>query len=231
MLSMAAPEPNAPAPPLGLRLLGQGDVALSAFLVLLLATTVMAWPLRDLGADGLLLALRVLTLLVGVAAIAPERGFAVAAALAAVAAVIGHAADGERGPLLLAARLVFFSLVGGALLARVFRPGRVTAHRILGAVAVYVLLGVAWGTGFQLIVVLRPGAILGGADPASLDQAMWLSFITLTTTGYGDVLPVSPLARSLAALEAIVGVLYPAILIGRLVSLVQAPSRTPTSPP
>jgi len=228
---MVDPEPHASAPPLHRRILGAGDVSLSAFLVLLLATTVMGWPLRELGADGLLLALRVLTLLVGVAAIAPERGFAIAAALAAVVVGYGQAAHGERGPLVLAARIVFFSLVGGALLARVFRPGRVTAHRILGAVAVYLLLGVAWGSGFQLITVFRPEAILAGAAPASLDQAMWLSFITLTTTGYGDVLPVSPLARSLAALEAIVGVLYPAILIGRLVSLVQAPPSTKTSTP
>ena len=54
--------------------------------------------------------------------------------------------------------------------------------------------------------------------------AMWLSFITITTTGYGDVLPASDLARSLAALESFVGVLYPAILISRLVSLAQGPS-------
>jgi voltage-gated potassium channel Kch len=54
---------------------------------------------------------------------------------------------------------------------------------------------------------------------------MWLSFITITTTGYGDVLPASPLARSLAALEAMVGVLFPAIFISRLVSLVQGGAR------
>ena len=58
---------------------------------------------------------------------------------------------------------------------------------------------------------------------------MWLSFITLTTTGYGDVLPRSEMARSLAVIEAIVGVLYPAILISRLVSLVQGHDPAPPS--
>jgi hypothetical protein len=96
----------------------------------------------------------------------------------------------------------------------------VSVHRVLGAVAVYVLLATAWGTAFQALEVLRPGAFRGAAGPVTHDEAMWLSFITITTTGYGDVLPTSSLARSLAALEALVGVLFPAILISRLVSLV-----------
>jgi hypothetical protein len=184
----------------------------------------MGWPLRDAGAGGLLLLLRVLTLLAGVAAIAPARGYAVAAALASL--VVGYAqlVDDDRGPILHGARLVFFALVCAALVARVFRPGRVTVHRLLGAVCVYVLLAVVWGSAYQLLVELRPEAIRSGAAPASFDEAMWLSFITITTTGYGDILPSSSLARSLAALEAIVGVLYPATLISRLVSLAQGPT-------
>lgn len=220
---VAVPEQHASVPSPHARGKGWGDVTLSVFLVLLLATTVMAWPLHDAGADWVLTALRLLTLLVGVAAIAPDRVFAVGAALAALVVGYGQVVSGDRGPLLLASRLVFFSVIGVALLARVFRPGRVTVHRLLGAVSVYVLLAVDWGTAFQLLVVLRPEAILGGSAPASLEEAMWLSFITITTTGYGDILPASALARSLAALEAIVGVLYPAILISRLVSLVQGP--------
>ena len=210
-----------PAPPLrGVR---ESDVPLTVFLVLLLATTVMSWPLRDAGAEGVLLVLRLLALVAGVLAIARHRAHAVVAALAGLAVGYGQLATGDRGPLLLAARLAFFSVVCAALLARVFAPGRVTVHRLLGAVAVYMLIAVVWGTGYQLLVVLRPDAIRTAAGPASVDEAMWMSFVTMTTTGYGDVLPASGLARSLAALEAIVGVLYPAILISRLVSLVQAP--------
>jgi Ion channel len=225
------PEKQVPAPA-SQRLIGrESEVTLSVFLVLLLATTVMAWPLREAGAAWLVAALKLVTLLVGVAAIAPDRVYAIGAALAGVVVAYGQLVSGERGPLLLASRLVFFSVVGAALLARVFGPGRVTVHRILGAVSVYVLLAVVWGTAYQLLAVLGPEAIHGGAGPASLDEAMWLSFITLTTTGYGDILPKSALARSLAALEAMVGVLYPAVLISRLVSLVQGPSRAGETPP
>jgi Ion channel len=200
---------------------GASDVTLSVFLVLLLATTLMAGPLREVGAAWLLTALRLLALVAGVAAVVPERGFAVAAAIAALGAACAHVVSDERGPVLLGARVVFFAVVAAALLVRVFRPGRVSVHRLLGAVAVYVLLAVAWGTAYQLVVALRPDAIRGASGLPSLDEAMWLSFITITTTGYGDVLPVAALPRSLAALEAMVGVLYPAILISRLVSLVQ----------
>lgn len=225
---MTVPDPSASARSLLRRLLSEGDVALSLFLVFLLATTVLVVPLREVGAGTLVFALVLLTFAVGVMAIVSERRLAIAAGVVALAAGYEHTLGHDREPLLLTLRLGFFSIVCLALLARVFRPGRVTAHRILGAVAVYVLLGVAWGTAFQLLVVIRPDAVLAGSQPASLDEAMWLSFITLTTTGYGDVLPTSPMARSLAVFEAIVGVLYPAILISRLVSLVQGAD--PVSP-
>ena len=222
-----APPVTAPEPQLGpiaARPLLESDAALSVFLVLLLATTVLGWPLRDAGADGVLVALRVVTAVMAVLAVAPNRAHALLAGVAALAVVYGQVFAHERSPAQLGARLALFGVVAASLLLRVFSPGRVTIHRLLGAVSLYVLLAVIWGTGYQLVIVLRPDAIRGSTGPASLDDAMWLSFITITTTGYGDVLPSSALARSLSALEALVGVLYPAILISRLVSLVQSPA-------
>ncbi len=226
--TVAAPQPQPPASPdaaVPSPSRGEDDVALSAFLVLLLATTVMSGPLHESSAAWVPVVLRALLIGVGLVAIRRRRVHAAVAALAAVVAGYALAARGEGAPLGLAARLVFYGAVGTALLARAFRPGRVTVHRILGAAAVYVLLAVAWGTAYGLLVVLTPGAVRAGGGPASLDDAMWLSFITITTTGYGDVLPASSLARSLAALEAMVGVLFPAIFISRLVSLVQGGAR------
>jgi hypothetical protein len=227
----APPQISPPPAPLPRRI-RESDATLSLFLVLLLATTIMASPLLEAGADTLLVVLRLLMLVAGVAAVARHRVEAIAAAIAGLAVGYGDLSDGERSAFLLLARLAFFSLVIPALLARVFRAGRITVHRILGAVAVYVLLAVVWGTAYQLLLALRPDAIRTAAGSASADEAMWMSFITITTTGYGDVLPVAPLARSLAALEALVGVLYPAILISRLVSLVQGPAQpgTPADP-
>ncbi len=105
------------------------------------------------------------------------------------------------------------------VLAQTFRDGPVTHHRLLGAVAAYVLLGVIWAEAYALLEILQPGSFAGPIDVADGPRAwFYFSFTTLTTVGYGDVLPVHPAARSLAALEAVTGPLYLAILLARLVS-------------
>jgi hypothetical protein len=106
------------------------------------------------------------------------------------------------------------------VLGRTLRAGPVTRHRIQGGVAAYLLLGVIWAHAYSLLAALRPDAFAGPASPADGPRAyLYFSFVTLTTVGYGDVLPVHPAARSLAMLEAVVGPLYLAILLARLVSL------------
>ena len=105
------------------------------------------------------------------------------------------------------------------ILTRVFKKGPITFHRIEGAIAVYLLLGLAWAYAYQLLAYLDPGAY-SGAVTASGGFSSWtyFSFVTLATLGYGDIAPVHPVARSLATAEAITGQLYLAILIARLVS-------------
>jgi hypothetical protein len=105
---------------------------------------------------------------------------------------------------------------------KVFSPGTVTFDRIVGAVALYVLIGVVWAEAYQLISIHVPGAYAGIVhDRGSLDRSssIYFSFVTLTTVGYGDITPVAHAARSLAILEALIGQLYPAIVLARLVSL------------
>lgn len=119
------------------------------------------------------------------------------------------------------------AMIAGMLMAlvlrRVFQPGPVTWHRIQGAIAVYLLFGLAWAQVYEGVEALAPGAFqLPAGDVASarwFSPLLYFSFITLTTLGYGDILPVHPVARSLAMFEALIGQLYPAILIAKLISL------------
>jgi hypothetical protein len=101
----------------------------------------------------------------------------------------------------------------------VLRRGPVTRRRIEGAVAVYLLVGLIWGQAYALVAHARPGAFAGAVSGEGLQAWIYYSFVTLTTIGYGDITPLHPAARSLAMLEALIGQLYPAILLARLVSL------------
>jgi hypothetical protein len=104
-----------------------------------------------------------------------------------------------------------------------FREGPVTWSRMQGGVAAYLLIGLAWASAFQLVEQLHAGSFHFITEPTDVEQLtsklVYFSFATLTTVGFGDVLPVYPFARSLAIAEAIVGQLFPAILIGALVAM------------
>lgn len=119
--------------------------------------------------------------------------------------------------------LVFLAMLGSVVLKQTLREGPITWHRVQGSVAVYLLLGVAWGFGYELIVLVDPGSFQLSAphdDPSPMrTKLIYFSIVTLTTTGYGDIVPVHAAARSLATLEAMVGQLFPAILIARLVAM------------
>ncbi len=103
--------------------------------------------------------------------------------------------------------LVYYYVVSGA---------EVTRDRLYGAVSAYLLIGMAWASGYRLLEGLHPGSFV--ATQGSLDF-IYYSFTTLTTLGYGDMLPVTARARSLAILEALTGIMYVATTIARLVSL------------
>lgn len=104
-----------------------------------------------------------------------------------------------------------------------FRRGPVTWSRIQGAVCAYLLIGLAWGSAYELLEYLHPGSFHLVSAAEDIDQLTskltYFSFSTLTTVGFGDIIPLSPFARSLAIAEAIIGQLFPAILIGALVAM------------
>jgi len=106
------------------------------------------------------------------------------------------------------------------ILWQVVRPGDVTLSRVLGAIAVYLLLGIGWAYAYQVAEHVFPGSFTGTtAQTIALSDWMYFSFVTLTTVGYGDMAPVHRVARALATGEALTGQLYIAVLLARLVSL------------
>lgn len=110
------------------------------------------------------------------------------------------------------------------VLAQVNREGPVTGHRVRGAVAGYLLLGMSCAYAYLLIESLIPGSFqMPTADlqpgQVQFDAFNYFSIVTLTTLGYGDITAVHPVARSVVMMEALLGQLYPAILIARLVTL------------
>jgi hypothetical protein len=121
------------------------------------------------------------------------------------------------------AAALFFGAQTVILLQRVFQGGSITIYRIYGAMAAYLLLGLLWAEIYMLLFVAVPGSFyfspetLVGQPPSA--EMFYLSFTTLTTLGLGDILPVHPMARSMVTLEALVGQLYPAVLLARLVTL------------
>src|SRR5262249_33134812 len=140
----------------------------------------------------------------------------VVAAVAAAARWWPSASDAVRA----LSSCISLGLMAVVVLAQAFRSGAITVHRVQGAVAAYLLLGLVWGYAYQLAAALHPGAFASALAIPQHDRGLlYFSFVTLTTLGYGDVTPVHPVARSLAVMEALTGQLYPAILLARLVTL------------
>jgi hypothetical protein len=121
----------------------------------------------------------------------------------------------------LAATTAFDIGVAGAVAHLAFGPGRVTIHRIMGAVILYLSIALIFANAYRVSAILLHPSFTGltKVEGGSLSQLLYFSLTTITTTGYGDILPVHPFVRSLANLESVMGQLFPATLLARLVTL------------
>jgi len=115
--------------------------------------------------------------------------------------------------------LAAVAAIAGVLLSQIFLPGRVTHLRLQGAIAVYLLFGVAWAHAYHIAALLAPGSFAGPVEIGNVSSWAYYSFVTLTTVGYGDITPVTQVARTLSVGEALAGQLYLAVLIARLVAM------------
>jgi hypothetical protein len=207
-----------------------GDRGLSAFLVLLFVSLFLA-PLMDSPLLRLLSTVFFSFLLIaGVVNVSAHPLPRLVAGTVAAAAIVlrwtDRFSDGATVAIWAGAMsLLFFILLTAVMLVRVFRDdGQITRYRVRGAVAAYLLVGITCSHLYQLFDLAVPGSFIMPAgyqlDPATRQENLtYFSFVTLTTLGYGDVTATHPTARMFVILEALIGQLYPATLLARLVSL------------
>lgn len=168
------------------------------------------------------------TLLSGVFAIGWRRKTAQVVVLAAVLLfalrVLGFASGAGALGLVVDGVLTLFMLsaLGLMVVWQIFREGPITRQRVQGSIVIYLLLGLIWAEAYTLAAHLDSGSFAGTLPEeqnALSAHLTYFSFVTLATVGYGDILPASLVTRALANFEGLLGTLFPAILIARLVSM------------
>jgi len=207
-----------------------GDEGLTLFSIALGLAIFVVFPLHEAAVHGRMILDIVIAALMVSGALAVKKGrittaLVILVTVAAVAVrwiartVTSNSFRGFSTALIIVSLLLFARIV----LLVVFRKGPIRWNRIQGGVAAYLLLGLAWAYAYQLAEEIRPGAMHFASAPGDPEQLtgklVYFSFVTLTTVGYGDISAVHPLARSLATAEALVGQLFPAILIATLVTM------------
>jgi len=146
--------------------------------------------------------------------------------LSAIGVRLARSLFGVSGLLPWDALFSILSVVGMIIVVlwQVYREGPVTGHRVRGAVAAYLLIAILFAYIYIFIAAVDPDSFqlpawVSQAGPDRKEVFFYFSMVALTTTGFGDITPIHPLARSLVMFEALIGQLYPAILIARLVTL------------
>ncbi len=198
-----------------------------AFLLLGLLLVLLsgAVPANTFGGGGLTDVAVWLSLFAGMWTLARRRrlfvaGWVVIMVVSSLGAFSYLAATEVTRPLMLLLVLVFFAVLAWIALRDVLFGGDIDANRLLGAICVYMLLGLVWACLYYFVDFNDAGAFRGigsGTWQTEFMELTYYSFVTLTTLGYGDIVPVSRVARLLGFLEAIAGQMYVAILVAALV--------------
>ena len=184
------------------------------------------------GGDIIVSILLSLVLLCAVFAVADRKRVLVIAIVLAIPAIAGRWISHFRPdlvppPVFLTAGLVLIAFVVANLLRFVLRAPSVNMEVLCASISAYLMLGLLWTVAYWLVDQLTPGAFAFNTNEGRQSirgfTAFYFSFVTLSTVGYGDITPVSKVARMLAAMEAMTGLLYVAVLIARLVALYSTP--------
>ena len=202
-----------------------------AYLLATLALLIIARPfLPDFGRNFVIamLGLSLITAAVTSAAGRYQVWVGVVMTCAIVLSSLAPAEPGSFGSALLSPALgvIYWALTAFLILRRILvRTSRVTADTVNGAICVYLVMGLGWSHAYALLEAVHPGSFeLGGGVALEgahyvFERFIGFSFVTLTTLGYGNVIPLTPKSEALAVAEAITGQLYLAVLLARLVAM------------
>jgi hypothetical protein len=199
--------------------------AFGLLLVLLLATCALSSLLGDSGWPAVLtLAFSGLTSAVAlIGSHSPRRLVLAGAGLAAVALVLGAVAATSGADLWLnlagVITVILFAASAAAVLMRVLTSDEVTTRTIVGALSVYILIGILFSALYVTLNRIEDGAFFAGHVTLGHGDFLFFSVTTLTTTGYGDLVPAGQPGEMIAALEMIIGPAFLLTLVARLVSL------------
>src|SRR5271156_4734211 len=206
------------------------DKGMTLFLIILLIVVFVLFPLASLGVFPVLLVeLGFSAMLIsGALANRHNRVLTIVIIILTIGVLAIHwltqYASAKPHPVLDASFILgLFGCFVVIMLIETFRPGAITLHRVRGAIAGYLSIGITWGYAYYLVSLLSTGALRFNSplQPYEIPVARYIyfSFMTLTTVGYGDVVPLHPLARTIAVSEALIGQLYPAVLIAGVLGM------------
>jgi hypothetical protein len=206
-------------------------ILLTCLLALLALPPILIGLGRHAPALDLVMSLAVLAAIVSLGFEPYQRLFALVLGLPTlVLSLGGHTLPGQMGgwaiTLAQFAAISFLFGAAGLIVRSLFSSAGLSFDSILGAVCGYLFVGLGWAVGYTLLESFEDGSFVFNQAPGSATQPgslpnllIYFSFVTLTTVGYGDVLPVTPVARTLAWMEAVMGQFYLAVIVAGLVSL------------
>lgn len=235
------PNPEQPKASLFMRVVSRLRARRFSYLTKSLLLLIIAYPYLEVNLPGQIL-LTVITIMVMISLVVAvsdrKRDYIIAFCLAIpwfVTLIINLPLfEYERGvvirkEIVFALLLFFYTTV--RIFMHILKNREITTEILLASVCVYLLIGLSWAALYMFIDIVSPGSFIDTADNMAISAPRFLffSYVTLTTVGYGTLVPATDPARSIAMIEAIVGQLYLTILVARLVGLHISKPKAPES--
>lgn len=207
------------------------EFSLSVLLLMIMITVFGFYPVAHKGIvqESLFFVFMCLSFMVGIFCVTTKLKGRIIATVFTLFMLLTYTSIKQRhnvaeNEIMLSLIIAYLLILVAFLLKLIFSDNKPNVHRLQGAVAIYILYALIFSLIFRLDFLFNPEDIYfknrtSGSDPIDPFEFMYFSFEILTTMGYGEIVPVGKIAQSLAMIEALSGVLFPSILIARIVSI------------